>query len=138
MMKSCFKCGQTKTLDEFYKHPKMADGHLNKCKQCTKQDAHTYQNGVERKKYLEYQRGKPKTEHSLEVTKSWRKKFPERRAAQQAVSNAIRAGKIVPLPCFECGEKAEAHHPNYDAPLDVIWLCPTHHKQAHALARNIK
>lgn len=37
-MKKCFKCGKTKKLDEFYKHKKMADGHLNKCKQCTRKD----------------------------------------------------------------------------------------------------
>jgi hypothetical protein len=43
--------------------------------------------------------------------------------------------------CFKCGiektpahdEKPEAHHPDYSAPLDVVWLCSAHHKQAHAL-----
>jgi hypothetical protein len=39
------------------------------------------------------------------------------------------------LPCLLCGEKAEAHHTDYDMLLDVIWLCPAHHKQAHAMAR---
>lgn len=134
-MKKCFKCGEEKELSEFYKHKKMADGHLNKCKQCTKKDANNYQNGINRNKYLEYQRSKPKTEHSLEVTKSWSKRFPQRKLAQNAVSIAVRSGKLIKLHCFVCGKKAEAHHPDYDRPLDVIWLCPSHHKQLHAEAR---
>ena len=39
--KKCFKCGEVKPLNKFYKHPQMGDGHLNKCIDCTKKDTAT-------------------------------------------------------------------------------------------------
>jgi hypothetical protein len=35
-MKTCKNCGLSKTLDEFYPHPQMKDGHLNHCRDCVK------------------------------------------------------------------------------------------------------
>lgn len=54
--KQCFKCLCEKPLSEFYKHPRMADGHLNKCKDCTKQDIHAHRHGQGREKVLAYDR----------------------------------------------------------------------------------
>jgi hypothetical protein len=62
----------------------------------------------------------------------YRKANPEKRKAHTAVASAIKSGKLVSLPCSECGEtKTEAHHYAYDMPLDVIWLCRKHHRQLH-------
>jgi hypothetical protein len=66
-----------------------------------------------------------------EVT-AYRKEHSKEQHARNIVANAIKFDRLVPLPCWICGkERAEAHHPNYDAPLDVIWLCRSHHKQLH-------
>jgi len=49
-----------------------------------------------------------------------------------AVAKALRAGKLVRLPCEVCGTKrTDAHHDDYAAPLDVRWLCRSHHRSHH-------
>ena len=37
--KKCIRCGNDNELKEFYAHPQMRDGHLNKCKECCKREA---------------------------------------------------------------------------------------------------
>ncbi|OWK20737.1 hypothetical protein AJ88_26180 [Mesorhizobium amorphae CCBAU 01583] len=52
--------------------------------------------------------------------------------AQQALRSALKRGLIIQMPCKECGAlDAEAHHPDYDRPLDVDWLCRLHHRREH-------
>jgi hypothetical protein len=135
--KRCFKCLETLPLEAFYKHGQMPDGHLNKCKECTKKDV-----TANRLARIEYYRSYDKRRASLphrvaartEYTQRYRELFPKRTFANYSVNNAIRDGKLKRCPCFVCGEKAVAHHPDYDRPLDVVWLCQVHHKEAHALA----
>ena len=47
-------------------------------------------------------------------------------------NNAIRSGKLIKQPCEVCGcLKVEAHHCDYNKPLDVMWLCKKHHVEWH-------
>lgn len=56
----------------------------------------------------------------------------KRRKAKEAVKSALRNGSLTRQPCACCGaEKVEGHHPDYDAHLDVVWLCKIHHLQVH-------
>ena len=81
----------------------------------------------------EYRKTTAYAESHEAAAKRWAAKHPERKSANTAVGNAVRDGRLTPWPCEVCGAKAHAHHPHYGAPLLVTWLCPPHHKAAHAL-----
>ena len=133
--KECFKCKTVKSLDDFYKHPQMGDGYLNKCKECTKNDSNKHRsNNLE--EIRAYDRKRAKLAHRIaqntEVNRAWRAEDKRRQAAHNAVRWAIRNGTLEKISCERCGEvKSVAHHEYYDKPLDVIWLCQPCHKQRH-------
>jgi hypothetical protein len=132
--KTCFKCDTFKPLDEFYPHPRMADGHLNKCKECTKRDVKTrYDEKPEM--VVAYERERARTPHrrakAAEYLRTFRARYPEKNRARQLISAALRTGKIERRPCEACGstDRVEAHHDDYSRPLDVRWFCFTHHRE---------
>jgi hypothetical protein len=131
-MKECFKCKISKPISDFYKHPKMADGHLGKCKECTKKDVrnHRFENDSVR----EYDR-KRGNRRSYAKTKEYREKNPKKYAAHLAVGNALRVGDLVKPESCECCESnfaLNAHHDDYNFPLKVRWLCSKCHHRWHA------
>ena len=134
-MKECFKCKTVKPLTEFYKHNKMADGHVNKCKGCNKNDVTDYRNkNIERIRAYDRARGKEpeRIKAVAEITRAWRAEDSRRVLAHTSVAGAIRRGELVRQPCCRCGaQKTVAHHEDYDKPLDVMWLCQACHKQRH-------
>lgn len=138
MEKCCFKCGETKPLDAFYKHPMMADGRLNKCKDCAKIDVrkHRIENPEKVREYDRQRARRPeRASERVERLRRERALFPERDKARQAVAYAVRTGVLHKLPCAFCGatERLEAHHHDYSKPLDVTWLCSACHSRYHAL-----
>ena len=108
--KECFKCKKIKPLSEYYKHAQMGDGHLNKCKECTKSDV-----GEHRLKNLdkirEYDR-KRGSRQSPEYLGEYRRKYPNKYRAHSLVQRTIRRGDLVKKPCVVCGseDRIEAHH----------------------------
>jgi len=133
--KECFKCKTVKPLEEFYKHPSMPDGHVNKCKECNKNDVTANRNkNIERIRAYDRERAKnpERIQLNLEVNRAWRAEDKRRQVAHSAVARAIRNGSLVRVPCVRCGEqKSLAHHEDYEKPLDVMWLCQPCHKQRH-------
>lgn len=150
--KTCFKCHETKPLTEFYRHPAMGDGHLGKCKACTKADV--ILNRLSKLSYYrQYDRQRASAPHRViarqeyqqtpayniaarKAKAAWDKANPHKKKAATTVNNRKKRGKIDALPCWTCGDpKAEAHHPDYSMPLDVVWLCRKHHTELHKMAR---
>ena len=64
--------------------------------------------------------------------KKYRQRYPERIRAKKRVAYAIRTGKLKRKPCRVCGDpKSEAHHPDYNQPLKVVFFCRKHHEMEH-------
>ena len=135
MLKKCFKCEIEKPYSEFYRHAQMGDGHLGKCKECTKADVgENY--AMRREQYVEYERKRNLDPERRAKKKIYddrhRAKHPERAEARSSVHKATKLGKLQKKPCEVCGDtETQAHHTDYSKPLDVQWLCWTHHMEAH-------
>jgi hypothetical protein len=136
-MKLCFKCHREKPLEEFYRHPMMGDGRLGKCKDCTRADVRA--NRLARVDYyrkydVERHANDPKRRESDHAhSKRFRAANPHMTMAHTRVSNALRSGRLVKQPCRDCQRTdVHGHHADYARPLDVVWLCPVHHRAEHA------
>ena len=131
--KTCFKCSATKPLTEFYRHPQMGDGHLGKCKECTKRDVgERYRVAWDDKVAYERERRRRPPGHGAKRDRLHRQRHPDRAAARTAVARALRSGQLQRKPCEECGAvKAQAHHEDYSRPLDVRWMCRACHMIEH-------
>ena len=133
MKKICRGCNKELDITCFYSHPAMADGHLNKCKECVKKIVKA-RRVLNIEKVREYDRKRSKTQKrkifSIANNKKWITNNPEKYKAHNALNNAVRDGKIIkPLNCEICGAPGllHAHHFDYSQPLLVIWLCPVCH-----------
>ena len=132
-MKKCFKCNKIKSLDEFYTHSKMADGHINKCKECTKDEVKNKQVILrENNEWVckERKRGRMKyyrlyrftSKAKPEAVKRYFSKYPEKRKA------VIKSQRLI-----SPQEGLEKHHWSYNEEhlKNVIWLTKKHHSKLH-------
>jgi len=126
--KVCFKCGVNKQITDYYKHPQMGDGHLNKCKTCTKLDTKkrteiltSTPDGLEKERLRH--RDKYVRLNYREKQKVWDEKRPwKKEAILKGLSKKLKVEKG-----FEC------HHWSYNSEHfeDVFILEIKQHRQAH-------
>lgn len=97
-----------------------------------------------RKKIKKYNREYNKewrVKNGYSTDKKYKKKYPERIKASQLLNYAVKIGVVKKKPCEFKGCKSikvQGHHPNYNKPLEVIWLCAKHHKKLHADLSTVK
>ena len=60
-----------------------------------------------------------------------KKRDPLKLKARRIIELLIRRKVLFKKPCKKCGKngRIEAHHPDYSRPLEIIWLCPKHHRE---------
>lgn len=131
MYKVCKRCGLKKNITEFYLHKQMADGRLNFCKDCVKERVRNHNHTTDGRQvasdWNKTEKGRAKQKRH---TQRFRRLNPEKYKAHQIAGNAVRSGKLIRQPCGVCGEpKSEKHHDDYSKPLEVRWLCRTHHRR---------
>ena len=150
-VKICIHCGEKKSLACFYKDKSKKSGLSSWCMNCCKeyrqqnkekinQRTATYQQtkrgkevnkrGV--KKYSLTPKGK---EAAHRASKNYQFKYPKKYLARHKLKYAIKTGKIKrPNRCSDCNKKCkpEGHHPDYNKPLEVIWMCSQCHKNRHS------
>jgi len=143
-MKECSACGIRKPLDSFYKNNASEDGLTGKCKDCCKAYS---ANRAAKLRLNKPESWKKKTADMSAYLRDWKEKHPgystakakewyennkDRLKIKYAVKYAVKTGKLIKTPCVICGnENVEGHHPDYSRPLDVVWLCKSHHQEIH-------
>lgn len=143
---NCLKCGA-----EFTPTPSAIKNYDMRCQSCRRdynrvwrekriaQGLPAYGSRVwdaEKKRiYLEKRKNDVDVKRRINERKRERAHNPEwkRKNAARCFLNYNKAlGNIISEPCAFCGKTAvEAHHPDYDEPLLIVWLCSDCHKKIH-------
>ena len=121
--KRCFKCGRTLPIEDFYKHSRMADGHLNKCKECAKKDvSKRYFNRIADADYVEKERERGREKYRrLGYAQKYK---PTKPSICRSVHNYLKRRNLI-------AKGQEAHHWNYNEPYSVLILDRRQHKCVH-------
>ena len=120
IIKHCPVCHIDKDISLFGSDKRKKDKHDAICLECRRD--YKKRN---REKLLISQRARRKDNDDYRMKHS----------AHNAVLTEIRAGRMTrPDKCSRCGAKGtvEAHHQDYDKPIDIVWLCVQCHAKEHS------
>lgn len=131
--KTCTRCEKEKLLSEFQVRRASKDGYTAACKGCLSEyDKKRASNPDRVKARSDYQKTESGKIAAKKAKIRWKEKNSFKRHVHVITGNAIRDGRIKKMPCEVCGDpQVHAHHDDYMKPLDVRWLCPSHHRQWH-------
>lgn len=70
--------------------------------------------------------------HRTELA-TYRADYQATHRTEQAAKQAAERAYPTTQPCVICGKPGvERHHPNYNKPLEIVWLCRSCHKRLHS------
>ncbi len=138
-MRKCSACREEKLENKFCKNLRFKDGLNSICKSCSNYQCRQYYK-KNRKKVIA-QKKKYSAQNKEKAAKRYkrhRQTHPKEIKAKSKIYAQVKNGNIVRQPCRDCGHPVvDAHHPDYDKPLDVVWLCRTHHNREHSRLREV-
>ena len=152
-MKFCKTCSQEKDEGEFGINKAMKDGRNSKCRRCVSLTRNISPEArekgrlaLQRQRELNPQVFKERVERSIakdrEKNRALRaaasRRYTQRhkdKIKTRSLSKRLRdKGALPKQPCVFCAARRVAiHHPDYNDPLNVLWLCCSHHAAWHRI-----
>ncbi len=147
-MKTCYSCQQIKPLSEFRLRTD-TEKYRGACLVCEKEYKRLWRLRPQHiQKDRERRRGNNDPEHKIRMAKyskehrkqinEWIRKFranrPKSELVRRKFRNALCRGEVKKeAKCQECGSeiRVASHHPDYNKPLAVEWLCSSCHGKRH-------